>query len=121
MQLRQYLGDVFRKLAEQKEKPDRGRAFDVRPCAHDDPDPAEIRRVAGGRLHQGEECHPLGARLRRVATEFRGAELLGARVFRLHGRARRRGDSELHPQSGAGGQSPGADEPLAVTATSVAT
>jgi len=39
-----------------KREADRGRAFDARPCPHDDLDPAAICRVAGGRLHQGESA-----------------------------------------------------------------
>jgi hypothetical protein len=59
VQLRQYLGEVFRKLAEQKVESDRGGAFDVRPCPHDDLDPAEIRRVAGGRLRDRSMRSPI--------------------------------------------------------------
>src|SRR5664279_3247638 len=37
-----------------KREPDRGRAFDARPCPHDDVDSTEIRRGAGGRLFVGQ-------------------------------------------------------------------
>jgi putative transposase len=45
-QLRRYLGEVFRKLAEQKESRYRGGAFDARPCSHDDLYSAEVCRFA---------------------------------------------------------------------------
>jgi hypothetical protein len=64
-----------------EEEPDRGRAFDVRPCAHDDLDPAEIRRVTGGRLYQGREWYPLGVRLWQAGTEFCQEDLLTGGVF----------------------------------------
>ena len=44
-------------------EPDRGGTFDARPRAHDDRDPAEIRGVAGGGIHQGQERDPHGAGL----------------------------------------------------------
>jgi hypothetical protein len=81
MQLRQYLGEVFRKLAEQKEsRIEEGHLMSDHVHMMISI-PPEIRRVAGGRLHQGEECHPLGAHLWRAPAEFRWAKLLGARVF----------------------------------------
>src|SRR5271155_235047 len=39
----------------------RRRAFDARSCAHAAVDPAEIRGVAGGRFHQGQERDPHGS------------------------------------------------------------
>ena len=50
-ELRKHLGDVFRRLAEQKES--RGRASDAGSCAHDDRDPAETCGVAGDWVYQG--------------------------------------------------------------------
>jgi len=41
--------------------PSRGRSPDVRPRAHDAADSAEVRGVAGGGLHQGQECDSVGA------------------------------------------------------------
>ncbi len=40
-----------------KRESDRVGAFDARSCSHDGLDPAEICRVAGGQLHQGQERH----------------------------------------------------------------
>lgn len=60
VQLRQYLGEIFRRLAEQKERRIE-EAFDVRPCSHDDSHLAEIRGFASGWLHQGQERDPSGS------------------------------------------------------------
>ena len=62
-ELRKYMGEVFRKLAAQKE--------------------SRIE-VAGDRLYQKKKCYPFGAGLRREEAEFCRAALLGARVFRVH-------------------------------------
>ena len=59
-ELRQHLGEVFRKLAVQKESRTRRRAPAARSRAHDDHDPAEVRGVAGGWVYQGEERDSLG-------------------------------------------------------------
>jgi hypothetical protein len=48
-QLRNHLGELFRKLATQKQsRIDEG--FDAGSCAHDDFDPTEVRGFAGDRL-----------------------------------------------------------------------
>jgi hypothetical protein len=48
-QLRNHLGELFRKLATQKQsRIDEG--FDAGSCAHDDFDPIEVRGFAGGQL-----------------------------------------------------------------------
>jgi len=66
-ELRRHLGEVFRKLAVQKEsKVEEGH---LRPD-HVAFDPAEIRGVAGGRLHQGQERDPPGQGLWRAQTQF---------------------------------------------------
>jgi len=71
-QLRRYLGEVFRKLAEQKES-----------------------RIEEGHL-MPYHVH------------------MGTRVFCIDGWPGRRGDPELHPQSGRGGQAAGSDASLAI-------
>jgi len=76
-QLRQHLGEVFRRLAQQKEEPGRGRAFDGGSRAHDAVDSAEVRGIAGGGIHQGEECDPLGAGVRGAQAQFRRTEFFG--------------------------------------------
>ena len=88
---------------------------DARSCAHAAVDPAEMRGVAGGRFHQGQERDPHGSGLWRAQTQFRGAAFLGPEILRQHGRARRRSHPRLHPQSGEGRSEAGADEPLALT------
>jgi Transposase IS200 like len=54
-ELRQHLGEVFRRLAMQKERRGRGGPSDARSCAHDDLDPAQIRGFAGDRIYQGQK------------------------------------------------------------------
>ena len=84
-QLRQHLGEVFRRLAAQKESrieeghlmPDHVHMMIV--------DSAEVRGVAGGGVHQGQERDPSGAGVRGAEAQLRRAALLGARVLRLDG------------------------------------
>jgi hypothetical protein len=105
-ELRKYLGEVFRKLAEQKGKPDRGRASAPGSRAYDDFDPPEVCRGAGRRVYQGEERDSPGAGVRRAEAKFCGAEFLGARVLCVDSRSGRSRSSKLHPDAGAGGQAP---------------
>ncbi len=72
-ELRRYMGDVFRKLALQKE----------------------------GRITR-QECDPLGPDVWGEEAQFRGTELLGQRVLRLDRRSRRSGDTGIHPEPGTG-------------------
>ena len=53
-------------------KKSRGGPLDAGSCSHDDIDPAEIRGFAGDRVHQGEERHPPGTRLRERKRNFIG-------------------------------------------------
>src|SRR5947207_12490741 len=93
-QLRKHLGEVFRRLAEQKGKPDRGGASHERSRAHDDCDPAKIRRVASDRLYyrlyQGGRARLTWRGLRRATAETCGEAFLGARILRVYGRGMRR-------------------------------
>src|SRR5262249_32220729 len=84
-------------------KQDRRRTPVVGSRAYDDRDPAEIRRVAGDRIHQGQERDTLGAGLWRKEEEPRRPTLLGSRVLRIDSRARRRGDPRIHQKSRKGG------------------
>ena len=101
-QPRQYLGEVFRKLAAQKES----RVEEVYLMSGHVhrmiliPPKYAVSQVVG---FIRRRCHSLGARLWREPAEFRGAELLGTRVFRIYGRSRRRSDLELYPKSVTGG------------------
>ena len=63
----------------------RGRAYDARSRAHDDLDPTEVRSVAGGSVHQGQEHDTSCAGVRREEAELRRIALLGTWVLRFHG------------------------------------
>jgi Transposase IS200 like len=96
-ELRRHLGEVFRKLAQQKESRS-----------------TEICGLAGGRVYQGQECDPSGPCIRREETQFCGAALLGPRVLRLDRRPRRSGDTRMHQKPGARGRPPGPNEFVAL-------
>ena len=113
-ELRRHLGEVFRRLAIQKEsKVEEGHLMPDH--VHMLLDPAEICGVAGVRFYQGQERDPHGSGLWRAQTQFRGAAFLGPGILRQHGRARRGSHPCLHPQSREGRSEAGADEPLALT------
>jgi len=81
-ELRQHLGEVFRKLAVQKEsRIEEG----PRSRAHDDRDSAEVRGVASDWFYQGEERDSPGAGVWGEEEELRRSAFLGARVLRVHG------------------------------------
>src|ERR1035437_957764 len=69
-------------------EPDRRRPSANRPCAHDDFDSTQVCGLASGGVYQGQERNPSGPSIRRTEAELRRAELLGARIFRIDGRAR---------------------------------
>jgi REP element-mobilizing transposase RayT len=84
-ELRRHLGEVFRRLAEQKEsRIEEGHLM---------PDhvhmlisiPAEVRGVASDWVHQGEERDPRGSGVQRAEAQFCWAALLGAGLLRLDG------------------------------------
>ena len=81
-ELRVHLGEVFRKLASQKES--RVEEGHLLPD-HVHIDPAEALGIAGGGVHQGQERHPSGQSVRRTEAQLRWAALLGAGVLRLDG------------------------------------
>ena len=113
-ELRRHLGEVFRRLALQKESkveeghlmPDHVHMLLSIPPKH------AVSQVVG--LYQGQERDPHGSGLWRAQTQFRGAAFLGPGILRQHGRARRGGHPRLHPQPREGGSEAGADEPLAL-------
>ena len=118
LELRKHLGEVFRKLATQKEsKIEEGHLLPdhVHMMIAIPPKYAEICGVPGDRIHQGQECNTLGTGLRREEAEFRRSALLGSGVFRVHRWAKRRGDPGIHQGPGKRGQPPGPDEPVALT------
>ena len=114
VELRRHLGEVFRRLAEQKESRSRMAIF-WRSRAHVDLDPAEIRRVAGDRVHQRQKRDLPGSRVWREKAQLRRSALLGARVLRIHSWTGRRGDTGLHQEARGGRQAPEADESVALT------
>src|SRR5579859_3902462 len=76
-ELRQHLGEVFRRLAE----PEQSRIEEGHLMAHhvhDDLDSAQVRGVRGGGLHQGQKCDSPCAGLWRAQAEFCWSTLLGA-------------------------------------------
>ncbi len=87
VQLRQYLGEVFRRLAEQKES-----------------------RIEEGHL-MSDHVHMMIS----IPPKYAVSQVVGF----IKGKSAI-GDPELHSEPG-GGPAPGADESVAVTATSVAT
>src|SRR6266436_1523586 len=113
-ELRKHLGEVFRKLAQQKEsRIEEGHLM---------PDhvhmmisiPPKYAVFAGGRFHHGQERDPFGPCIRREEAEFCGAALLGPRILRLDRRSRRSGDTGVHQEPGARGQPPGPNESVAL-------
>lgn len=104
-------------IGESKREPDRRGASDAGPCAHDAIDTAEIRGVAGGGIHQGQERDPSGQGICRTQKEFCRPTLLGARVLCFDGGTRRRGDSQLHKAPRGGGREIGTAWVVEVAAT----
>ena len=87
-ELRKYLGEVFRKLAAQKEsRIEEGHL--MRDHVHmliSIPPKYSVSQVIG--YIKGKKRDPFGAGLRREEAELRRAALLGARVFCIHSRPR---------------------------------
>jgi REP element-mobilizing transposase RayT len=86
--LRKHLGEVFRRLAEQKESqveeghlmPDHVHMLLKIPPKY------AVSQVVGGQ-YQGQERHPLGVGVWGAETELCRAEFLGARLLRYDGRS----------------------------------
>ncbi len=112
-ELRQHLGEVFRKLATQKEsRIEEGHLLpDHVPMMSDT---AEVCGVASDRVCQREERDSPGNCVWGEEEEHRGPAFLGVRVLRVHGGARD-GDWRLHPEPGARGQALGPNESVALT------
>ena len=116
-ELRRHLGEVFRKLAEQKESrieeghlmPDHVHMMISIPPKY------AVSQVIG--FIKGKSAIHLGSGVRREEAQFCRAALLGQRVLCLDGGTRRSGDTGVHQKAGARGQAPGSNEPVALTAT----
>lgn len=99
--VRKSMGEVFHRLAGQKESrveeghlmPDHVHMLIAIPPKY------AVSAVIG--FIKGEERHPRGAGVRRTEAELRGAALLGAGVFHLDRRSGRASDSGLHPAADA--------------------
>ena len=86
--LRQYLGEVFRRLAQQKEnRIEEGHLLsDHVHMLIAIPPKYAVAQVVG--FIKGKSAINFGAGLRGAREELRRAALLGARVLRIHGRSR---------------------------------
>lgn len=85
--LRTHLGEVFRRLAEQKEsRVEEGHLMPDH-VHYVVEDSAEVCGVAGGGLYQGQERHPPGAGVWGAKAELCRSELLRARLLRHDGRS----------------------------------
>ena len=103
LELRRHLGEVFRRLAGQKEaRIEEGHLM---------PDhlhmmisiPPKYAVSQSDRIHQREERNPPGPCLRRTNAQLRRAAFLGKGILRLDRRSRRSGDQGVHPQAGGRG------------------
>ena len=83
--LRQHLGEVFRKLAEQKESRIEEGHLQTDHVHMMIFDSTQVCGLTSCGVYQGQECDPLGTGVRGAEAELRRAELLGARIFRLDG------------------------------------
>jgi REP element-mobilizing transposase RayT len=100
--LRKYLGDVFHRLASRRES--RIEEGHVMPDhVHMLVSVPRSMRCRKWWVTAREQRDAFGARVRRTQAELRRSALLGARVFRLHGGARRTGDPGVHPAARSGG------------------
>lgn len=74
-----------------------GRTFDARSCTYDAVDPAEVRGVASGWVHQGQECDSSCKSLWGAQAQLRRPALLSEGLLCIDSRARRGGDTAVHP------------------------
>ncbi len=86
-QLRRYVGEVFRRLAEQKEGRIEDRAFDDGPRGHVDLDTTEARGGAGSGVSRRQACNSRGSCVWRAQVEVRGALRLGTGLLGVDGTA----------------------------------
>ena len=113
-ELRQYLGEVFRRLAQQKEsRIEEGHLLsDHVHMLIAIPPKYAVAQVVG--FIKGKSRDPFGASVRGAETELCGATLLGARVLCDHGRSRRGRDPRVHSKAGTRGRPPGSIGTLAL-------
>jgi len=113
-QLRQHLGEVFRKLAAQKEsRVEEGHLMPDHVHMMLSIPPKYAASQVGG-FHQGQECDSPCKGVRGAQAQLRGAALLGQKVLRLDGRARRSSDPGVHQEPGEGGPETGPTGAVAI-------
>jgi REP element-mobilizing transposase RayT len=114
LELRKHLGEVFRKLAVQKEaKIEEGHLMpDHVHMMISIPPKYSVSQVVG--FIKGKSAIHL-ARVYGEEAQLRGPTLLGARLLRQHCGTGRGGNPRLHPQPGEGGSEIGATQSLALT------
>jgi transposase IS200 family protein len=101
-ELRRYLGEIFRRLAEQKEcRIEEGHLLPGHVHMMIAIPPKYAVSQASDRVHQGEERDPSGAGVRGAEAEFCGAALLGTRVLRVHSGQERGSGTRVHSKAGA--------------------
>ena len=111
--LRPHLGEVFKKLAAQKESrieeghlmPDHVHMMIAIPPKY------AVSQVVG--YIKGKSAIHLARVYAERKSQFRGSAFLGAGIFRLDRRSRRRGDPGIYPQPGSRRCASGAVEPVA--------
>jgi len=114
-ELRQHLGEVFRKLAVQKESrieeghllPDHVHRMIAIPPKY------AVAQVVG--FMKGQSALHRARVYGEQKRNFVGQTFLGARVFRVHSGPERGRDSRLHPATGSRGQAFRPDQPVALT------
>ena len=114
-ELRRHLGEVFRRLALQKEsKVEEGHLMpDHVHMLLSIPPKYAVSQVVG--FIKGKSAIHMARVYGERKRNFVGQHFLGPGILRQHGRSRRRGHPRLHPQSREGRSEAGADEPLALT------
>jgi REP element-mobilizing transposase RayT len=119
-ELRRHLGEVFRKLAEQREsRVEEGHLMpDHVHMMLSIPPKYAVSQVVG--YIKGKSAIHLARGLWRAQPKLHRAALLGPRIFRFHGRARREGHPRLHQEPGERGPATGSTEPLALSHLQVA-
>ena len=116
-ELRRHLGEVFRRLAEQKESrieeghliPDHVHMMISIPPKY------AVSQVIG--FIKGKECHSPGAGVWRTEEKFCRAALLGTWLLGIDGGPRRSCDTGLYPAAGTRGHATGPIGSMALTAT----
>ena len=114
-ELRRHLGEVFRKLAVQKEsKIEEGHLMpDHVHMMISIPPKYAVSQVIG--FIEGKSAIHLARVYGREETQFCGTALLGEGILRLDDRARRSRHQGVHPEARAGGPAPRSDESVALT------